>query len=212
LRARNSSARTSRHDPATGRAKVGNARRVDPVAGRMEHVADRAIWKLAIGIIIIVGVVALLCRRPPGEQPYKMVNDLVATDLSRWTGQELKIHGWVVADSIVDVWRHQPTTSFVLQKDGKQIRVIATTPSTWLLRPQMELVAQGHLVPASSLSIVDAACATALDGADPAERCRVALAEQDHVFIATALNGRCPSKYDGFERCACPPAPNDRFL
>jgi hypothetical protein len=51
----------------------------------------------------------------------------------------------------------------------------------------------------------------ALDSVDPGDRCRVALAEQDHVFIAR-LNGRCPSKSDGFERCACPPAPSDRLL
>lgn len=179
----------------------------------MERVADRALWKLAVSAALIGGTLVVLGRGAARDvQPYKMVDELVSTDLSRWTGQELKLHGWVVAGSIVDVWQHQPTTTFVLQKSGKQIRVIATTPSTWLLRPQMELVVQGHLVPASSISIVDAMCAAAHDGVDPSERCRVKLDEQDYVFIATALNGKCPCKYDGVSRTECPPPPSDRFL
>jgi hypothetical protein len=180
----------------------------------MERIADRAIWKLAVSVALIGGTLVFLGRGAVTEvEPYKMVDELVTTDLSRWAGRELKVHGWVLAGSIVDVWQHQPTTSFVLQKGGKQIRVIATTPSTWLLRPQMELVVEGRLVPASSVSIVDAECA-AHDGAAPSEHCRVQLDEQDYVLVASALNGKCPCKYDGAYRNECPPPPpppSDRF-
>jgi cytochrome c-type biogenesis protein CcmE len=178
----------------------------------MERIAVRAIWKLAVSAALVGGVLVFLGRGAVTEvEPYKMVDELVTTELSRWEGRELKVHGWVVAGSIVDVWQHQPTTSFVLQKGGKQIRVIATTPSTWLLRPQMELVVQGRLVPASSVPIVDAECA-AHDGADPSERCGVQFDDHDYVLVASALNGKCPCKYDGAHRNECLPPPSDRFL
>ena len=181
----------------------------------MERIADRAIWKLAVSAALVGGVLVFLGRGAVTEvEPYKMVDELVTTELSRWEGRELKVHGWVVAGSIVDVWQHQPTTSFVLQKGGKQIRVIATTPSTWLLRPQMELVVQGRLVPASSVPIVDAMCAAALDDADPSERCGVQFDDHDYVLVASALNGKCPCKYEGAYRTECPPPPpppSDRF-
>jgi hypothetical protein len=178
---------------------------------RMERVADRMIIKLAITAGVLGAALVWLVRSSAlDDQPYKMVDALVTTDLSRWTGQELKVHGWVVANSIVDVWRHQPTTSFVLQKGGKQLRVIATTPSTWLLRPEMELVVQGRLVPANSVTIVDALCAAAHDDA-PSRQCRVEIDDRDYVLIATALNGRCPTKYDGCGPNCCLPSPSDRF-
>jgi hypothetical protein len=178
----------------------------------MERVADRLIFKLAITAGVLGVALVWLVRSSAFEvQPYKMVDQLVTTDLSQWTDQELKVHGWVVAGSIVDVWRHQPTASFVLENGGKRLRVIATTPSTWLLRPEMELVVQGRLVPASSVTIVDALCAAAHDDA-PSEQCRVKLDDHDYVLIATALNGRCPSKYEGGDPTCCrPPPPSDRF-
>jgi len=185
---------------------VRNAGRGATVAVRMERSADRATTlKLAITAAVLGCGGLWIGRAATVDISYQMVDELVATDLSRWAGEELRVHGYVAERSIVDVWHRQPTKSFVLQWHGKQLRVVTTTPAPWTLHDQTELVARGHLVPASSVSIVDARCAARHAGGHPAEPCRVPSgAEQDYVLVASALMARCPSKYDGSATAACP--------
>jgi hypothetical protein len=90
--------------------------------------------------------------------------------------------------SIVDVPGHDLTTRFVLAKRAKRIQVVATSPSTWLLRAPSELVVRGRLVPAGELGLA----------ADP-----------PYVLVVSGLNGKCASKYDGNARFQFPPSPSD---
>src|SRR5262245_42795626 len=126
----------------------------------MERIADRTVVKLVVSIAVLAAAILWLVRvAAPGGSPYLHVDELVTTDMSRWAGQPRKVPGWIQGNSLVDVWEHQRTMSFVLRNGEKRIRVIATAPSTWLLRPNLELVVQGRLEPASSVTIVDARCA-----------------------------------------------------
>jgi hypothetical protein len=157
------------------------------------------IVKLAPTAAVVAAAVALWAGTGHrGATPYKMVDDLVATDLSTWVGKEVIVHGWVEGGSIVDQWRKDRGVSFVLVRGGKRLRVVMTISKTRFVRDQFELAARGHLVRASDLEIVDAACAAGHDDADPRPVCRVpGDAEYPYVLVTSEINGYCPTKYDG---------------
>lgn len=119
-------------------------------------------------------------------QHYKTVDQLLATDLSEWKDKELKVHGWVVAGTIKEKVANQETVrTFVLQKDGKKIRVFSSGPKPDTFKDQSEVVATGHIVAAAKLD----AMARSLD-------LRI---EDDMPYVveATELMAKCPSKYQG---------------
>lgn len=126
---------------------------------------------------------------------YQMVNQLVGGGFDKWQDKELKVHGYVEAGTIIESVVNQETErTFILQKEGKKIRVFSKGPKPDTFKDQSEVVATGRLVPAKDMqSVADALCQ-----AKPQPGCPiVADAEQTMVLEATDLMAKCPSKYDG---------------
>jgi cytochrome c-type biogenesis protein CcmE len=143
--------------------------------------------KIVLTAAVAVGGVGFLVKSSVSSaQHYKMVDDLLASDLTSWTGKELKVHGWVESGSIHESIVIQEThRTFLLQKGGKKIRVFSEGPKPDTFKDQSEVVATGHLVPAA-------------ERAKLAESLGVAI-ESDMPFVvdSSELMAKCPSKYDG---------------
>jgi cytochrome c-type biogenesis protein CcmE len=143
--------------------------------------------KIVLTAAVAVGGVGFLVKSSVSSaQHYKMVDDLLASDLTSWTGKELKVHGWVESGSIHESIVNQEThRTFLLQKGGKKIRVFSEGPKPDTFKDQSEVVATGHLVPAA-------------ERAKLAESLGVAI-ESDMPFVvdSSELMAKCPSKYDG---------------
>ena len=98
--------------------------------------------RIALSSALLGLCAAILYYTPPPAPEYLMVDEVVAKagDLD---GARLRIHGWVHAGSIVR-WSPELTT-FILQRQGKQLRVWHTGPLPDTFRDQTELVAYGTL-------------------------------------------------------------------
>jgi cytochrome c-type biogenesis protein CcmE len=155
--------------------------------------------KIVLTAVVAVGGVGFLVKSSVGSaQHYKMVDDLMATDLSSWKGKELKVHGWVESGSIQEHIVSQEThRTFLLQKGGKKIRVFSVGPAPDTFKDQSEVVATGHLVPAAQMK-------------DLAQKLGVSIeSDMPYVVDSTELMAKCPSKYDGanVNKTLLPPAP-----
>ena len=154
--------------------------------------------KIALTCAVALGGAGFLVYSAFGDtEHYQMVNQLVAggpDGIARWQGKDLKVHGFVEAGSIIETVVNQETQrTFILQKEGKKIRVFSKGPKPDTFKDQSEVVATGHLVPAKDVqALADSLCAK------PQPGCPVrADAEQAYVVEATDLMAKCPSKYDG---------------
>jgi cytochrome c-type biogenesis protein CcmE len=115
-----------------------------------------------------------------------MVHELMGTDLASWTGKELKVHGYVEAGSIHESVVNQEThRTFLLQREGKKIRVFNSGPKPDTFKDQSEVVATGHLVPAAQMKSLAESLGVSLESDIP------------YVVDSTELMAKCPSKYDG---------------
>ncbi|HEY0190505.1 MAG TPA: cytochrome c maturation protein CcmE [Kofleriaceae bacterium] len=143
--------------------------------------------KILLTAVVAIGGVGFFVRSSfSSAQHYMMVDDLLASDMSSWTGKELKVHGWVEAGSIHENVVDQEThRTFLLQKGGKKIRVFSVGPKPDTFKDQSEVVATGHLVPADQLRAVAQKLGVALESDLP------------YVVDSTELMAKCPSKYDG---------------
>ena len=148
--------------------------------------------KLALTLGVAVAGGGFMIYSSVGHaQHYKMVHELVATDLTDWKDKELKVHGNVAAGSIVEaVVDQEMQRTFVLEREGKKIRVFSKGPKPDTFKDQSEVVATGHLVPAKTRqALADALC-------HKTERCPIPVdAEQAYVVDATELMAKCPSRY-----------------
>jgi cytochrome c-type biogenesis protein CcmE len=146
--------------------------------------------------VAVFGVGFLVKSSVSSAQHYKMVDDLMSTDLTSWKGKELKVHGWVEAGSIREQVVNQEThRTFLLQKSGKKIRVFSSGPKPDTFKDQSEVVATGHLVPADKMKQLAQSLGVALESDMP------------YVVDSSELMAKCPSKYDG-ARVNLEPAPN----
>jgi cytochrome c-type biogenesis protein CcmE len=161
---------------------------------------NSTIAKIALTIAVIVGGGGFLIYSSVGHaQHYMMVDELAATSLDGWKDKELKVHGFVEAGSIVKavVGQVQHHT-FVLQKNGKKIRVFAQGPVPDTFKDQSEVVATGHLAHAADLQTLADDMCKPKPGDKPNVGCPVRVdAEQAWVVDSTDLMAKCPSKYDG---------------
>ncbi len=143
--------------------------------------------KIALTAAVAVAGVGFFVKSTLGHTThYKMVDELMAGDLTQWKDKEIKVHGWVLAGSIRQDVVHQETQrTFILQKGGKKIRVFSNGPVPDTFKDQSEVVATGQIVPAAS----KAALASSL---------KVSL-ESDLAYVVEAreLQAKCPSKYEG---------------
>jgi cytochrome c-type biogenesis protein CcmE len=143
--------------------------------------------KIALTAAVAVAGLGFFVKSTLGHtQHYKMVDELMAGDLSQWKDKELKVHGWVVAGSIKEQVVDQKTQrTFVLQKDGKKIRIFSFGPKPDTFKDQSEVVASGHLVLASEKRALAESLGAKLE------------ADHEYVVDASKLDAKCPSKYDG---------------
>ena len=143
--------------------------------------------KIVLTAVVAVGGVGFLVKSSVGSaQHYKMVDDLLASDLTSWTGKELKVHGWVESGSIHESIVNQEThRTFLLQKGGKKIRVFSEGPKPDTFKDQSEVVATGHLVPAADRKKLAESLGVAIESDMP------------YVVDSSELMAKCPSKYDG---------------
>lgn len=143
--------------------------------------------KIVLTAAVAVGGVGFLVKSSVSSaQHYKMVDDLLATDLSSWTDKELKVHGWVESGSIRESIVNQEThRTFLLQKSGKKIRVFSVGPKPDTFKDQSEVVATGRLVPASKMAELAKSLGVSIES------------DMMYVVDSTELMAKCPSKYDG---------------
>ncbi|MGH9886630.1 MAG: cytochrome c maturation protein CcmE [bacterium] len=143
--------------------------------------------KIVLTAVVAVGGVGFLVKSSVGSaQHYKMVDDLLASDMTSWTGKELKVHGWVESGSIHESIVNQEThRTFLLQKGGKKIRVFSEGPKPDTFKDQSEVVATGHLVPAAERAKLAESLGVAIESDMP------------YVVDSSELMAKCPSKYDG---------------
>jgi len=145
----------------------------------------RMITKLGLTAAFAVGGGALLIGSTMSHaQHYRMVDELVRDGLAGWGETEVKVHGFVapgtIASGIID---QQMTHSFVLEMHGAHVRVFHRGPVPDTFKDNAEVVATGHVVPATS----QANLAAALHIPDNAE---------SWVVAATDLMAKCPEHYD----------------
>jgi cytochrome c-type biogenesis protein CcmE len=148
---------------------------------------NSTVLKIVLTAAVAVGGVVFFVKSGIGStQTYMMVDELMAGDLARYEGKEMKVHGWVLAGSIKEKVANQETIrTFVLQKSGKKIRVFSKGPKPDTFKDQSEVVATGRLFPASQAKELAAALDVVIE------------TDVTHVVDATDLQAKCPSKYDG---------------
>lgn len=150
----------------------------------MQH---STIIKLALTVAVVAGGVFFFARSTQGStQHYKMVDELMATDLSSWKDKEIKVHGWVVAGTIKERVVNQETMrTFVMHNDGKKIRVFSKGPKPDTFKDQSEVVATGRIVTAHQMDDMAKGLDMRIEDDMP------------YVVEATELMAKCPSKYEG---------------
>jgi cytochrome c-type biogenesis protein CcmE len=155
--------------------------------------------KIGLSAVVITGAGGfLIYESTSSAQHYYKVDKLMDQKLDQFGQTELKVHGWVVAGSITEAVVDQETQrSFVLQSNGKKIRVFNKGPIPDTFKDQSEVVASGHLLPASHFETLAKQLCAPHDG-KVANACPIRIdAEQAWIVDSTELMAKCPSKYSG---------------
>lgn len=156
------------------------------------------VTKIALTAVVALGGGGYLLYSSIGSaEHYRMVDQLVGEGVAKWEDKELKVHGYVESGTIVEnvVGQVQHRT-FVLQKNGKKIRVFSQGPKPDTFKDQSEVVASGRLVKAADVQAI--ATGLCSNNAAAGAACPIRTdAEQAWVVEATAIMAKCPSKYDG---------------
>ena len=151
---------------------------------------------LLTGVVAVGGGGFLVYSSVGQAQHYMQVDQLVDGRIEDWTGSELKVHGKVVAGSIVEeVVGSETHRTFVLDSKGKKLRVFSKGPKPDTFKDESEVIALGRLVPAKDRQqLADQLCAKA----KPGTACPVRSdAEQAWIVDASELSAKCPSRYEG---------------
>jgi cytochrome c-type biogenesis protein CcmE len=145
----------------------------------------RTITKVGLTAGVAVGTAAFLIGSTLGSaEHYRMVDQLVTDGLDGWGDKELKVHGFVVSGSLVEDTVGQETRrTFVLEKNGRRVRIFNRGPKPDAFADHSEIVATGHLVPAAQVRPIADALHVRAD------------AEQAWVVDATDLMAKCPGHY-----------------
>lgn len=158
---------------------------------------NRTFAKIGLTAAVALGGVGfLLYSSSEAAQHYEMVDKLVGNGLDTYKDKALKVHGFVEAGSIVEaIINQEQRRTFVLQKEGKKIRVFSTGPTPDTFKDQSEVVANGRLMPAADVQkLADEICAKT----KTPQACPIKTdAEQVYVVESTELMAKCPSKYEG---------------
>jgi len=143
--------------------------------------------KIVLTVVVAIGGVGFLLKSSASSAVhYFKVNELMASGLDQWKEKEIKVHGFVESGSIHESVVNQEThRTFVLQVDGKKIRVFNAGPKPDTFKDQSEVVATGHLVPAAQKKQAAESLGVAIE------------TDQPYALESTDLMAKCPSKYDG---------------
>ncbi|MDB4962898.1 MAG: cytochrome c-type biosis protein CcmE [Myxococcales bacterium] len=148
---------------------------------------NSTIAKLALSAAVLVAGVAFFAKSAQtSTQHYYKVEKLLATDLSQWKDTQLKVHGKVVAGSIKEkVVAQETMRTFVLENEGKKIRVFSKGPKPDTFKDQSEVVATGLVVPSAQMVAMAESLGVNIDS------------DMAYVVDSSELMAKCPSKYDG---------------
>jgi cytochrome c-type biogenesis protein CcmE len=129
--------------------------------------------KILLSISILGAAAGVLLFSSMSEaEYYKHVHEVLETP-DRFANTSLKVHGFVEAGSIVEEIKDQNIhRNFILQYEGKRIRVTHSGPKPDTFRDLSEVVARGTLVHK--------------DG--------------EYMLEAVELMAKCPSKYEENQR------------
>ncbi|MGE0870254.1 MAG: cytochrome c maturation protein CcmE [Kofleriaceae bacterium] len=144
---------------------------------------------IALAAAVVLGAVSVVPACTASSDNYRMVNDLITEgDLGKWQGKAMRVHGFVLPGSIAEqVIDQEMVRTFVLQKDGKQIRVFSRGPKPDTFKDNADVVATGSIVAAQKLASTASTLGVKLD------------ASTQYVVDATELSAKCPSKYEGVQ-------------
>jgi cytochrome c-type biogenesis protein CcmE len=148
---------------------------------------NSTIAKLALSAAVLVAGVAFFAKSAQtSTQHYYKVEKLLATDLAQWKDTQLKVHGKVVAGSIHEkVVAQETMRTFVLENEGKKIRVFSKGPKPDTFKDQSEVVATGLVVPSAQMAAMAESLGVKIDS------------DMAYVVDSSELMAKCPSKYDG---------------
>jgi cytochrome c-type biogenesis protein CcmE len=158
--------------------------------------------KIALTVAVVAGGVGFLVYSSTSHaQHYEMVDALLAKGFDKFTDKQIKVHGYVESGTISGATVNQETRRmFVLQKDGKKIRVFITGPVPDTFKDASEVVASGRLVKSTEMQKVADDICSKPNPKEMGECTRGTVradAEQQYVVDATELMAKCPSKYEG---------------
>lgn len=125
---------------------------------------------LITGVVAVLGITFLVYSVLANSGHDKWVNE-VAQDPQEWVGQKLRLLGYVQPGSLeAKIEGQHAESTFVLEKDGRRIRVeyAGKVPNT--LVDQAEVSAMGHLEQRAGGQL---------------------------VMVADDVSAKCPSKYEG---------------
>ena len=150
---------------------------------------------LTLGLVLGGGGFLVYSSRTHAQH-YEMVDKLVDKGFDKFKGKELKVHGYVESGTIVEsIVNQEQRRTFVLQKNGKKIRVFSVGPKPDTFKDQSEVVATGRLVASADVQkLADEICASAKGNPSCPVRTD---AEQPMVVDSSELMAKCPSKYEG---------------
>ena len=163
--------------------------------------------KIVLTGVVVIGGGGFLVYSSVGQaQHYMQVDQLVGPGMEQWNETELKVHGKVVAGSIVDeIIGPKSQRTFLLDTNGKKVRVYSSGPTPGNFGDDSDVIALGHIIPAKDRQdLADSLCAKAKSKGEGAKACPIRSdAEQKWVVDATELSAKCPSRYEG--------APNNKL-
>src|SRR5262245_26275875 len=157
------------------------------------------IARLALTVAVVAGGAGFLVYSSTSHaQHYELVDVLLTKGFDQFKDKQIKVAGYVQPGTIATATVHQETRrTFVLQKQGRKIRVFVTGPVPDTFRDSSETLATGRLVRATDLQLLaDDICKNATDK-DRGDCPVRADAEQTMVVDATELSAKCPTKYKG---------------
>src|SRR5690242_5503234 len=109
--------------------------------------------KLALTVAVVAGGAGFLVYSSTSHaQHYELVDVLLTKGFEQFKDKEIKVAGYVQPGTIAAATVDQQTRrTFVLQKEGKKIRVFVMGPVPDTFKDSSETLATGRLVKASDL-------------------------------------------------------------
>jgi len=163
---------------------------------------------LLTGIVAIGGGGFLVYSSVGQAQHYMQVDQLVGGKegpIDKWKETDLKVHGKVIAGSIVEqVIGPKMERTFLLETNGQKIRVFHSGPVPQTFKDESDVIALGQIIPAAQRQDLATSLCEKAKAKGGAAACPIKTdAEQAWVVDASELSAKCPSRYEG--------APNNKL-